>query len=621
MEGSIWRRRMHVLSWCLIASIVGCSFPEPKEEDGSGSGGPAFDEADLVLSTAAELRQNGTFTDTFLYDLGGGLGTVEPIARVPGKLLIEIDDDGGAFDGTWASKPPRSMMQRHSLMTPSFSQAPRGAPANFNAWFFGEMRLDAGAQKVGVVTATNAIAFVDLLGPDGDPLVHCTAAECDVTAPAAGWYTVRAGWRRPATALDTTFSLRWSYLGGPIFVAADRLRTPLHTVELTGSRIDGFSLPRSFSSLENATVLDTEKPIDLAWSGSLLGLGTSSSYRSLTQLRVAESGAYDFVLDADSGTSYRFWLDGEWESSPARFDYVADVNDPPPETISRTLSAGWHDVVLEGYDTRGNNGEVKAFFGKQGQATEAPNLVLTRPAIGIAPQQDTRLNSEPIQMIAGTAVSRDIVVDGLSPGNPGALAIDVWLVLKPREWDGLTIHIVPPGSSARIPLIFDSSQLIDNQVSVVSGSLRKDRFGANDKAHGIWRVEVTHPNAGGVIDATNQVAEVKLDVHYAGSAGSVTAPPLVSSTSIYTRIISLDQERELRGLFVEAIKPAGTDVQLSAQLCSDASGSNCSSALSVREIADEKPKARYVKVTATFTSDGFAVPILTKLTLRYHKPL
>lgn len=606
----------------LMFGAAACGF------DGSGGGdgptpdggppGPKDDEVDIVISSRAELGKDATHTDTFVSG-DDAVGTVEPTARVPGKLLIEIDDEGGAFDGTWASKPARNTMQRHALMTPAFSQAPKGAEANFNAWFSGEMRLDAGTQKIGVTTATNAIAFVDLLGPDGNSLVHCIAAECDVTAPTAGWYTVHAGWRRPANALDTTFTLRWSVNGTPSSIPLDRLRTPLHTTELVGSRIEGSSQARGFGTLEDATLVDVDKPIDLTWGGSLLGLSVNASYRSSTQLRVTDRGMYDFILDGDAGASYRLWVDGEWMSSAASFDYRSDQTNPPAETVSKMLSEGWHDVVLEGYDTRGDNGEVKFLFGKQGQATEAPPLALTRPAIGVAPQMSVKTNINPVQMIAGTPVSRDVIVDGLAPNNPTALGVDVLVALKPREWDGLLVHVTPPGSTERIPLIIETSQLPDNANGMVSGSLRKDRFGTNDKAHGAWRVEVTHPNAGGTIDATNRVTEVVLHVHYAGAAGSTTATPLVSTTSTYSKMIRLPEATQLRGLFSDAITPAGTSVALSAQVCSDMSETGCGNEISAEEVASAKPMAQFVKITTTFTSDGFAVPILKKLTLRHRK--
>lgn len=607
----------------LLFGAAACGF------DGSGGGdgptpdggppGPKEDEADIAISSRAEFGKDATHTDTFVSG-DDAVGTVEPTARVPGKLLIEIDDDGGAFDGTWASKPARSTMQRHSLMTPPFSQAPRGAQANFNAWFSGEMKLDAGAQKVGVAAPSNAVAFIDLIGPNNVELVHCTTADCNVTAPAEGWYTVRAGWRRPANALDSTFSLRWSLNGVPPIIEANRLRTALHSAELSGSRIDGFSGPRAFSPIENATVIDTDKPIDLVWGGSLFNLSQNATYRSLTQLRVTEAGLYDFVLDADEGASYRLWVDGEWVNDPVMFDYRSDQTNPPAETVSRMLSEGWHDIVLEGYDTRGDSGEIKVFFGKQGQATDAPSVALTRPANGAAPQMHVATNLDAIQMIAGTAVSRDVAVAGLSAGNPTALGIDVSVTLRPREWDGLQIHVVPPGSSERIPLVFETSQLPDNQVGVVHGSLRKDRFGANDKAHGTWRIEVTHPNAGGMIDATNRVLEVELHVHYAGAAGSTTATPLVATTSTYSKMIQLPAATQLRGLFApEAILPAGTGLALSAQVCSDLTGTSCENSLSAEQVVSMKPMARFVKVTATFTSDGFAVPILTKLLVRHQK--
>jgi hypothetical protein len=582
---------------------------------------PGKDEADLVAGTAAELTEGASFTDTFVTDLGGGAGTVEPTAHVPGKLLVEIDDEGGPFDLSGANKPARSDMLRHSVLMPVFDQGIRGVPGGFNAWFAGEIYLDAGAQRFSL-EAGSGLGFFSLLNAEGGVLMSCTpGAICNVTMPAAGWVPLRAGWRRPNGSLGT-FTLRWA--AGAIdpleSVPPARLRTALHTAQLVGSRVDGFSLPRAFGPVDNATVIDTESPVELVWGGSLLGMSTSATYRSMTQLRVTEAGTYDFVLDGNGGSSYRLWLDAQWANDPAMFEYRSDATDPSAETISKMLSPGWHDVVLEAYDTRGDNGVVTVAFGKQGQATAAPALALTRPAMGIAPQVGVKQNLDPIQMVSGSPVVREIAVEGLATTNPAALGVDVMVNLRPRDWDGLMIHVTPPGSTTRIPMTFEISGLIDNTPGTLHASLRQDRFGLNDKAHGTWRIEITHPTTGGTLDATHRVTEVEMRVHYAAAAGSTAATQLVSTTSTYARVFVLDAERELRGIFPDAITPAGTSVSFSAQLCADDKGLSCAAAISNEQLKEEKPTAQYVKVIGTFTSDGFAVPILNKLALRYKKP-
>jgi hypothetical protein len=64
-------------------------------------------------------------------------------------------------------------------MTPPFvnnKPPPGAAAAGFVAWFSGEVRLDAGVQRVALAVSSGALSFLDILRSDGTVLVHCTAA-------------------------------------------------------------------------------------------------------------------------------------------------------------------------------------------------------------------------------------------------------------------------------------------------------------------------------------------------------------------------------------------------------------------------------------------------------------
>jgi hypothetical protein len=517
--------------------------------------------------------------------------------------------------GTWASHPLIAQLNGRTVGVPLYAARPFGAPNDFILWMSGEMKLDAGAQKVAVLVSAGAAGFVDLLDAKGVELVHCpsTQADCEVNAPAAGWYTVRAAWRKPG-ATATNFLLRWAPSGTLNNVPTDRLRAPLTSAQLTGSYLEGFAIPRGLRPFDGAVALDIDKPIDLTWNNNTFNLGASSSYRSATQLRITEQANYDLVLDASAGTSYRLWLDGEWLTAKAAFDYTADNIDPAPETISKTLSPGWHDLVLDGYDTRGTTGSVAFTIGMAGQARATPALAATRPAIGAAPRVSHAENTQSIQMIANVGVQRSLTVAPLAVSSPRALAVDVSVTMRPVVWTGVLIKVYPPGAASGIPLLFDDSTRVNNNIGEVDGSLNKLALG-DVPAQGEWKVEVIHPNVGG-INGGNTVSDVQLHVHY-GIGPGVSATPLVPTSSTYSRVFVLDEASELRALLAETIKPAGTDIALSAQLCADAQGTSCQAALSAQQLADTKPTAQFVKVIVTFTSDGFAVPIVSRLVLRY----
>jgi hypothetical protein len=197
--------------------------------------------------------------------------------------------------------------------------------------------------------------------------------------------------------------------------------------------------------------------------------------------------------------------------------------------------------------------------------------------------------------------------------------VDIAVTMRPRAWTGLQLRVTPPGAAVALALPFESAGLTDNQSGTVTASLAKAAFATGTKAQGPWKVDVIHA-ANGQLNASNVVSEVQMHVHYAGAAGTTAAAPFVATTSTYTRMFKLDQPSELRNLYVEAIKPAGSDLKVEVQPCSDEAGGDCQAALSIEQLITTQPMTRYAKVTATFTSDGFAVPILGKLTLRYRDP-
>jgi hypothetical protein len=605
---------MRLAPWFLF--VAACGFRGSSGTDGP----PSEDEQDLVLDTAAEF---GTGTARFVDTFASPAGTVEPVAWLPGSLLIEIDNVNASYDNSWNTHP-LSQINKRGFMVPIFANMPPPGASNNGhvAWFSGEVRMEAGTQKLAVPTGpTGGMAFVDVLSRDGTVMVHCasTSAECSFTAPTAGWYPIRLGWRRMQTN-GNGLRLQWAVGSDTLsdLDAVTRLRTRVHSAELAGSRVEGFDTPRSLNRVLNASALNAAAPLGLSWNPGLFGLAFGSpSYRSVAQLRITEAGSYDFGLDGNNGTSYRMWLDGEWVTAASAFNYVADTINPPLETVIRPLSVGWHEIVVEAFDTGGDTGNVMFTMGKASEALARPNAANVRPVIGKSPLVATVGNGNAIPLVAGAPVSRTVTVPALGPTIPEALAVDVGLRLTPKQWTGLQVLVYPPGVATGIPLTFDSTMLPNDQPGDLQGSLSKAALG-NVPAQGDWKIEVIHPNVGGV-NGGNTLASVRVNVLYPGGPGVVGATELIPRDSMYSTMISLDAEHELHALFAEVLASSGGSTTLSAQICSDATGTSCQGARSPAELADTRPKAKFVKVSVTFTSDGFATPALDTLTLRYLK--
>jgi hypothetical protein len=601
-------------TWLVLATCAACSF------DGGGAppdGGPPPGELEKVLDSTDDFKA-GSPVEASTYT--SAAGTVEPTAWLPGLLLAEIDDVAGPY-GTWAMKPARTAMVNVGLMAPPFDSVPKppGAPnGGFVLWFSGEIRLNAGPQKLAFSVAGNAAAFADILGPSGSVLATCTdVSECAIDAPVPGWYRLHMAWSRSATATNNGLELQWAAgTGVPSAIALDRLRVAVHESELAGWRVEGYEFQRTFSHLLHGIALNYKQPFSLSWTPSLLGLDgatASPTYRNAGQLRILQEASYDFAISADGEAAYRLWIDGEWVTQAERFN-------PQPsgvkgETASRVLAAGWHDIVLEGYEQGGTSNDVRLTFGKTGQALKPPATADVRPLLGAGTAVTDGLTSNSVALVKDVFVSQIVNVAAVA-NAPEASAVDVSLRLQPRAWQGLEARIRSPGSGTTIPLTLDVTGLVVDQLGDVHASLTKAQLGTAPVS-GIWTVEVKHPNAGGNLGGANVLSRARINVHYKGGPTVGSPEKQIALSSRYSRTLSLDKPRELRSLLATAIQPAGSKVEASLQICTDATATSCGADILPTELAVMKPTAQHLKLSVTFTSDGFAAPILDKLALRY----
>lgn len=596
-------------------ALVGCGF------EGSSTLSPGPDGSEVVLDSASAFATGAELIDAYVAGAGDtlGPGSVEPVFWVPGRVLVEIDDRNGPFDGTWATKPTRPAdFVNRSLMTLSLpNQVPPGASGtDYILWFSGQILLNQGSQRIALTAAVNAMAFAEIF--DGDTLLtRClpTAPACALDAPRSGWHTLRVGLRRPPAASSHAFELRWANgATDPLAaVPTSRLRVLAHSSALAGWRVDLFARQRGMEPVLNAAAVYTPEPFTVSWSPALLG-GQSGSphYRTAGQLRVSEAGTYDFSLDADRATSVRLWVDGEWLSTQGRFDPT--VTNPARELITRELTAGWHDVMIEGYSEGALTGGAAFGFGKTGGGTPPPPRSDLRPMLGLAPTvtEGAALNAVPL--VPGAPVSRTANIIGLSP-SPKVIAADLSFRIKAASWQGLTATLISP-TNVRAPLSFQSFVLVDNQEAILHASVPAAQLGGAIDVQGQWTLEVTHP-AGYVLDATHLLSHFRLAIQHRSLPQQSSKDRFVAQTARYSRMIVLEEERALIGLEASVHAPEGSSVAVRAQVCSDERGASCQAPLTAEELAAAQPAAKYVRVVADFTSDGFTSPSLRLLRLRY----
>jgi hypothetical protein len=448
----------------------GCGFGGGGGSADAGPDGPGKGNKDFVADTAEELGL-GTFTDSYVW-AGAGKAVVEPVAWLYGEWLVDIDDASGPYNGTWASRPTTGLA-RHGLMLPPFpvGKTPPGATANnYILWISGEIQLDSGAQRLGLAVSNNALVFADVLNPNGTVLAHCTdAAACTLTPAAAGWYGFRLGWKRPGNATGDVLEVQWAKGADTLAdLPASRARTRLSSAELKGWRIDGFEAPRSTNHVDKAVALNVVEPLALDWRPQLLGLsGGSPGYANAGQLRIPEDGLYDFRVTPDNNASYRLKLDGEWVTAATKLNPQL-AGGLPEDVLNKTLTAGWHDVVLEGYEDGGTANRLRLTFGKHGETLASPLAANVRPLLSVVTAVSAGANLTTLLLRRNDVVQQPITVAAIDVANPPkATAVDVWLRLRPKSWTGTTIKLYPPGAATGIPLSFTGITLVDDVVTDV----------------------------------------------------------------------------------------------------------------------------------------------------------
>ena len=233
--------------------------------------------------------------------------------------------------------------------------------------FDGDIWLDSGNQQLGMVADDYGFVELDL----GAGFTRVIAARYDangngmIDVPRAGWYPIRA------VIAEDNFIAQFKLLlnGSNLPPAQQRCRVD----QLHGWHVQGFNeyLPNNADAA--ATSLHPSS-IDEDWQyntpdSDIIAQGNYDRFmlRYAGQIKIEVAGSYQFGLAVqDNGDARRLWLDG---------DLVGGKWGDAPAMAPRTLTAGWHDVVVDFAEWNGGLAGIKLTL------DAAPNGV----ALGVVP--------------------------------------------------------------------------------------------------------------------------------------------------------------------------------------------------------------------------------------------
>ncbi len=215
----------------------------------------------------------------------------------------------------------------------------RNQSDQFSVIFEGEIRLDSGSQQLALVADDYGIVELDL----GAGFTRVVAARYDangnamIDVPRAGWYPIRA------VIAEDSFTAQFKLLlnGSNLPPAQQRCRVD----QLQGWHVQGFNeyLPNTadaFATSLHPALLDEDWQYSTPDS-DVIAQGNYDRFmlRYAGQIKIEAAGSYQFGLAVqDNGDARRLWIDG---------DLVGGKWGDTPAMAPRTLTAGWHDIVVD----------------------------------------------------------------------------------------------------------------------------------------------------------------------------------------------------------------------------------------------------------------------------------
>lgn len=327
--------------------LVACSFQLPSPQPGSGDAQIVDDSHDDFAAGACSEC------------VATPWNTIEPAAFVLGGLhargyLGAVIADADSYDDVVA-KLPALAGESYRQLPANFRgvDRPRGlglaGNTDYTVLYDGEILLPGGTSTLELDADDHAIVQVALDGHTfGPPLLTVNRIASQPLAVArAGWYPIRVAYAQNGG--DSRFLLS--------LIESDTTRRAIDATRLRARVTDapgviafGFD-GQAFATARGETALAGPAsafgigapPFDLAMRSDFFSL------RYAGQLRVDAEGDYELAVDigSDADDGFRLWIDHDIVAS-----YWAGL--PDQRTVTMHLAAGWHDLIVDYSEARGN---------------------------------------------------------------------------------------------------------------------------------------------------------------------------------------------------------------------------------------------------------------------------
>ncbi len=533
-------------------------------------------------------------------------GVFAPRAYYVGGLCTggsnsRLFDDGTT--ATWAAIPAaiKVGLARATQLAVASGGLPTGVgitdAADWTYWFEGEVYLTAGGHAIGL--SADDHGFIEMAPPGSTVFTKVVGVNAADGLQSAAYNAVNNGWHgiRYAVAQRTG--------AASIALEIDAARVPRR---LTRCRVDGRP-GLTMIAFDEAELLDvagatldgTTQVVNMDWASNRptdLGLTGNDTYavRWSGQLRIDVAGAFTFRLDTDDGQ--RLWIDGV---------KVLDAFDDSPHVLttgSITLTAGWHDVVVEHSE---NIGDAHATLRVQ-SGPELTGAAIPPARLRPSEARRDRFESSTSAPSSPTPIDGSVVFNVNVPAGATVTGVDVGYRISHPSLASVSTSLVHAGITSNLRGAGSFSTLDRFHPAAFDGAL----------VSGAWTLNFSSfsPQAG-------QVLEAWLTVHYADLTGSGPIAPtarlessvrdLLAPTGGNGAVVSIDQLR------LAARDVTGDVVSVWLRTC-DAPGVCAGEPWAGPYASGASPGVvprRYVQYAIDLSSDTDHEPALDRLELDY----
>ncbi|MFN0253322.1 MAG: PA14 domain-containing protein [Kofleriaceae bacterium] len=423
-------------------------------------------------------------------------------------------------------------------------------PDTFSMWFEGEVYLDAGTHTFEILVDDHG--FVELApSPTAafQRVASCdfpTAATGTFVANTANWYPIRFAASEGAG--ESLIQLRVMGPNLPTLQPIPRHRLRATVSGITGLVQSGFDDGHLLGDVEHT--IDQVTPTNTDWNtGNPGDLGMTASddfsVRWSGQLRIDVAGTYTFRYVTDDGQ--RLWIDGQ------RLLDAWDDTTHDQTTSPITLTAGWHDIVVD--QTERGGGAIAVLYVASGPELANQTLPLDRlrPVEGRQRRWEGGVDRTD-RAIPDLASAPDSTVVLTAPTGATVAGIDVSYSFSHTYWSDVEIRLVAPNGATAL--------IRDNSGGNTSGvELQRLYTTALDGAPvaGTWGLRATDT----IGSDTGTLLDFQITTHYAGGEAPI-AP--TSTYESQVKDLGADVDAITRIAWVEQLS-AGSDIAVRMRTC------------------------------------------------------